>query len=58
MEAHKIRNNIVHNDYDIDQDEALETFNTYNLSIRKILNEEVSKIITILLLLFSFLPLP
>lgn len=36
-EAHKIRNNIVHNDYDIDQDEALETFNVYNLSIRKIL---------------------
>lgn len=36
-EAHKIRNDIVHDDYDISQDEAQGVFNKYNFSIRKIL---------------------
>lgn len=36
-EVHKIRNNIVHHDEDIDQDEALRVFNIYNFSIKKIL---------------------
>jgi len=35
--AHKTRNNIVHNDYDISQEEALKIFNIYNFSIKKIL---------------------
>ena len=33
------KNNIVHHDDDIDQDEALRVFNIYNFSIKKILKE-------------------
>ncbi|HOV34488.1 MAG TPA: hypothetical protein PLS56_00650 [Candidatus Dojkabacteria bacterium] len=36
-EVHKIRNNIVHNDYDIPQEEARKVYNTYKLSIIKII---------------------
>ena len=35
--VHKIRNDIVHNDYDIDQEEAINVFNIYKFSINKIL---------------------
>jgi uncharacterized protein YutE (UPF0331/DUF86 family) len=36
-EAHKIRNRIVHDDYAISKEEAKKTFNTYKLSVSKIL---------------------
>ncbi len=36
-EAHKVRNNIVHNDYDIPPEEARRVYNTYKLSIIKII---------------------
>lgn len=36
-EVHKIRNIVVHDDYEVKEDEALEIFNTYKFSIQKIL---------------------
>jgi hypothetical protein len=35
--AHKVRNDIVHNDYEVKSDEALKLYNIYKFSIRKIL---------------------
>lgn len=36
-EAHKIRNKVVHDDYEIDASEGIELYNTYKLSIERIL---------------------
>ncbi len=36
-EVHKIRNEIVHNDYEVDIEEAQEMYNTYKFSISRIL---------------------
>jgi uncharacterized protein YutE (UPF0331/DUF86 family) len=36
-QAHKIRNRVVHDDYEVDASEAIELYNTYKLSIKKIL---------------------
>jgi hypothetical protein len=36
-DAHKIRNNIVHNDLDISKQEAIKAYNIYKLSIGKVL---------------------
>lgn len=36
-EAHKIRNKVVHDDYEVDASEGIELYNTYKLSIERIL---------------------
>ncbi|MGI5897611.1 MAG: hypothetical protein ACOX6Q_00395 [Candidatus Dojkabacteria bacterium] len=36
-EVHKVRNKIVHDDYDISEEEARRSYNTYKLSIVKII---------------------
>ena len=36
-EVHKIRNIVVHDDYEVKEDEALDIYNTYKFSIKKIL---------------------
>lgn len=36
-DAHKVRNLVVHDDYEVKEDEALDIYSTYKFSIRKIL---------------------